>query len=243
MSGPMKLRGFAQGLYEISATKKEKLGTLRIDQYGRKFRYCKANASSALSAGKLGVAASMNAGFVNEAMAAIATVGTKMLELTVAGGAAISENDLVGGQFQVNDATGEGQAYVIDSNTAIGASGTSITITLEEGIKVALTTSSEITLVHAPQLGVQESTTMYVPVGVPLVAVTVSYYYWAQTGGLGICLMDGALAHGTMLQQSNGTAGALETYATGTIAFPPIACVFGQTSVDTEYNPVWLMID
>lgn len=243
MSGPMKLRGFAQGLYEISATKKEKLGLLRIDQYGRKFRYCKAGAT-ALSAGKLGVRGAIDTSFVNEAITAAVPIGTQMLELTVTGMvAACAENDLVGGLFVVNDATGEGQAYAIDSNTAVAISGTSIVITLEEKIKVALDTTSEFTLVTPPQLGVVESTTMYLPVGIPLVAVTASYYYWAQTGGLGVCLIDGNIADGSMLQQSNGTAGALELYAAATIVFPPIAVAYGQTTVTTEYNPIWLMID
>lgn len=239
---PLKERGWNQGLYEISSTRKEQLGTLRLTADGRKFRYARAGAA-ALAAGKLGVAADMNAAHVNEAILAAVAVGTTQLELTVTAGAAILENELKGGQFQVNDETGQGQTYVIQSNSAISASGTTINIILEDPIKVALDTTSEFTLVHSPWNDVVESTTLGKACGVPLVAVTIAYYYWAQTGGLTVGLITGTPASGSLLQQCNAVDGAMEIYASGTITYKPVAEMFGQAGVDTEYNPIVLHID
>ncbi len=240
-NSPMKRSGFDQDIYQINASRKEVLGTLRILQDGRKFRYARAG-SSALAAGKLGVAAAINADHINEAMATSEPIGTKMLTLTVTAGTAILANELKGGAFQINDETGEGYSYIIESNTAISGSGTSITITLEEGLKVALVAAtSEFTLVHNLCNDVVEGTTIGTPVGVALVVVTGAYYYWAQTGGLAIGLLTGTPAAGDGLIQCNAVAGAFETLAGG--AIPPIASMMGTAGVDTEYCPIFLMID
>jgi len=174
-NSPMKRAGFSQGIYQTSSARKEVLGTLRMLQDGRKFRYARAGAA-ALAAGKLGVAAAINADHVNEADNTSAVIGQKLLTLTVTAGTAIAADELKGGAFQTNDETGEGYSYIIESNTAISGSGTSIAITLEEGIKVALVAAtSEITLVHNPWNDTNESTTIGTPAGVPLVVVPISY--------------------------------------------------------------------
>jgi len=42
---PIKINAWSQGLYEVSATKKECLGALRETEDGRKFRYAKSGAT------------------------------------------------------------------------------------------------------------------------------------------------------------------------------------------------------
>ena len=244
MSGntPFKNRGWNQGLHEVSSTPKEAVGTLRITENGRKFRYARAGAA-ALAAGKLGVAAAINAAHADEAILAAVPIGTTQLVLTVTAGAVILENELRGGQLQINDAVGEGHAYEISSNSALAIAGTEITLTLADPIRVALTVASEFTLVHSPWNDVIEDTTLAKACGVPLVPVPIANYYWAQTGGLGIGLMDGAIAAGSLLQQSNAVAGAMEIYAAATVTFKPVAEVFGTAGVDTEYQPIFLHID
>jgi hypothetical protein len=238
----MKKAGFNQGIYQISETRKEELGTLRILSDGRKFRYARAG-SSALAAGKLGVAADIAAAHANEAILTVIAIGTKVLALTVTAGTVIAENELKGGAFQVNDATGEGYSYVIDANTALAVGGTTINVTIEEGIKVALDTTSEFTLVHNPWNDVVEGTTLGMAIGVPVVAVTAAYYYWAQTGGLAVGLMGGTVALGSALMQDNaGVAGAMIIMTAGSV-IPTIGVVHGFAGVDTEYQPIFLMID
>ena len=239
-TSPMKKAGFAQGIYQTSSTQKEALGTLRILSDGRKFRYARAGAS-ALAPGKLGVSAAIAAAHVDEAILAAVAIGTKVLSLTVTTGTAILANELKGGAFQVNDDTGEGHSYVIDANSALASGGTTISVTLEEGIKVALTTDSTFTLVHSPWNDVIESATIGTPVGIAPIDVTAAYYYWAQTGGLGIGLITGTPAAGSALIQCNAVAGALEILAGSSIM--PIASIHGTAGVDTEYKPIVLMID
>lgn len=241
-TSPMKKAGFNQGIYQTSETRKEELGTLRMLSDGRKFRYARAG-SSALAAGKLGVAADISAHHSNEAISAAVAIGVKVLELTVSAGTVIAENELKGGAFQINDATGEGYSYVIDANSALAIGGTTINITIEEGIKVALDTTSEFTLVHSPWNDVVEGTTLGMAVGVPVVAVTAAYYYWAQTGGLAIGLMGGTVALGSALMQDNaGVAGAFIIMTAGGV-IPSLGVVHGFAGVDTEYQPIFLTID
>ncbi|MBU4317091.1 MAG: hypothetical protein KKF30_07435 [Proteobacteria bacterium] len=244
MSGnrPLKTHGWTQGLYQVSSAIKEVIGQKRETDDGRIFRYAKAGVA-ALAAGKIGVAADIAAAHLNEAILAAVAAGEYCLTLVVTAGTAILENALRGGQLQINDEAGEGSIYGIESNSAISASGTEIVITLTDPIKVALTTASEFTLAHNPWNGVVESATLGKACGVPLVAVPIGNYYWAQTAGLGVGLIDGTPASGSLLQQSNGVAGALEILATGTITFKAVAEMFGTAGVDTEYKPVVYCID
>jgi len=235
----MKRGGFDQGIYQISETRKEVLGTERALSDGRKFRYARAG-SVALAAGKRGVAYNIHAASADEAILAAVAIGEKVLTLTVTAGAVIAENELKGGAFQINDATGEGYSYVIDANTALAVGGTSISITLEEGIKVALDTTSEFTLAHSPWNDVIESGTLGCPIGIPVVAVTTLYYYWAQTGGLAVGLMGAIVAIGATLMHDTGVAGAMITLTAGS---PQVGVNFGLAGVDTEYQPLLLTID
>jgi len=250
----LKNIGFRQGLYDISSTAKEALGTKRITNDGRIFRYAKAGAS-ALAAGKMGVAAAIDAAHMDETGCIATPIGSRNVTLTVTAGTAIVENQLAGGYLHINDNVGEGYQYPIVSNSAISASGTSIVVTLETGLKVALTTASDFTLVHSPWYGVTESAVEEsMPVGVAPVVVTAAYYYWAQTGGVAICLTAGTPAVGanvTLGGVAGSVTGCLNTMtltsATYTITAlhlqPIVGYVFGTAGKNTEYNPIFLTMD
>ena len=76
---PIKVSGaFSQLIHEESATALERVGTVRILQDGRKFRYSKAGAG-ALGAGKLAVAADVAANVTNVSPAADAAIGLAIL--------------------------------------------------------------------------------------------------------------------------------------------------------------------
>jgi len=243
MSKPMKKAGFRQGIMAISSTAKEAIGTERVLSDGRAFVYSKAGAS-ALGAGKMGIAATIASGHVNQASVA-AAVGTKQLTLTVTTGTALAENQLAGGFLQINDAAGEGIQYPIESNTVLASDGTEISINLEEGIQVALTTDSEFTLAHNPNYGVIENDDEEsLPVGIPPVAVTAAYYYWAQKRGPALALVNGTPAVGTMLTLGSTPAGALVAInATLDIDQPVCAVAWGTVGVSGEYKPVKLLLN
>jgi hypothetical protein len=244
MTKPIKKAGFAQGIYEQSSTAKETLGTLRITQDGRKFRYAKAGAAD-LACGMLGLSAVSNADHVDEIIVTAVAVGTYTLDLTVTAGTALAENQLKGGYFQVNDEAGQGQNYMITGNSAISASDTAIQVALDDPIRVALTTSSQFSLIQSPWYAVYESATGEAMVaGVAPIVVTTLYYYWAQTGGVSCCLVAGTSAFGTNMCVSTAIAGAATPATSGIdVDLPLIGYVCGVGGVDTEYAPIFLTID
>lgn len=239
MATPMKNRGFAQGLYAKSSTAKEMLGTVRTTADGRKFRYCLAGGT--LSAGKLNVVQALDATWVTETCGT-ASVGDRTLSLTItAAGAEISENQFRGGYLQICDGTAEGPQYLIESNTAVAASGTAITIGLAEPLREALTSGSEFTLVSNPGWEVTQSTTKAAPCGVAPIDVTSGYYFWNQTGGVANVLMYGTPAVGAKVDQSCMVAGAVKAY--GTLTQVDVGYIIGTAGVNGEYYPVMLTLD
>lgn len=238
MATPMKNRGFVQGLYAQSSTAKEIVGTVRRTMDGRTFQYAKAG--GALSAGKLNVCAALNATWVTETCGT-ASVGDKNLTLTItAAGAAIDENQFQGGFLQICDGTAEGPQYLISYSSAVASGGTSITISLAEGLREALTSDSEFTLLHAPGWEVTQSATLAAPAGVAPIDVTSGYFFWNQTGGPAAVLTHGTPAVGAKVDQSKEIAGAIKAYATPTLV--DVGYVYGIAGADGEYYPVMLTL-
>lgn len=238
---PFKKSGFAQPVFSQSSTKKEEVGTLRILRDGRKFRYAKAG-SSALGAGKLALAAALAADVMNEACTAIHAIGDMQFAETITS-ATYAENYFAGGFLQVNDGTGEGHQYKIDSSTAVAAA-TAITLGLAEPIRVATagTNASEFSLMHSAWMAVVESATLGFPAGITPMAITAAYYYWIQTGGMALALSGNSDAVGKPLFQSTTTAGALSG-ADGASYYPTIGIHLGSVGVAGEYKPVMLTLD
>lgn len=247
MSKPFKRAGWAQGIFEQSATQKEELGSLRILKDGRKFRYARAGSSN-LSHGKANCAAQIGATVMNEACASAHSIGDYVFTETITAGTAFAQDYFAGGFLQINDATGEGYQYKIVSSTAVSAAGTSITLTLDEPIQVALVAStSEFTLVHSPWQSVVETTAEEnVFTGVAPIDVTATYYFWDQTGGMCCCLSEATAAApvGAVMTLS-ATSGALQAIATPLdvdVAYQ-VGVAYGTAGVDTEYKPVYLTWD
>lgn len=238
---PLKRTGFNQGVFAQSATQKEELGALRILRDGRKFRYAKAG-SSALAPGKLSVAAAVGADVMNEACTAVHAIGDVIFSETITS-ATYAENYFAGGYLQINDGTGEGYQYKIVSSSAVAA-GTSITLTLDEPIRVATagTSATEFSIIHSPWQAVVESATLGMPVGIATGIVTAAYYCWLQTGGPAIALSGNSDAVGKPLFQSTSTAGALSGADTASY-YPQVAIAMGTVGVATEYKPVMLCLD
>lgn len=236
----MKKTGFRQGIHVVSSTQKEAIGTRRILRDGREFVYAKAGAS-ALSVGKLAMAADIAANVSNQALPAMA-VNDRQFTFTAGGAVTYVADYFKGGFLLVNDAAGEGAQYEIDASTAVTA-GTEITVTLVDGVRVALTTSSEATLVHNPCMATIESADEEnLPVGVAPVAVPAANWYWAQCKGLANILVSGTIAVFDMVVPG-ATAGSVKTipdYGTATDADMPIIGQAYRAGVDTEYTSVRL---
>ena len=189
MSEDIKVRGFNQGLYELSATAKERLGTRRLTYDGREFVYCK-NGAVDLVAG--GVCASVITTGMNEQTVTVAhPVGTKAITMTDSG-SGTDADAYKDGTLVVTAGGGIGESYRILGNSAATTSAT-FTIQLEEGLKTAWSTSTtDITVYVNRYNGVVVNPTdgQQIPACVPQIPVTESYYFWWQTLGHGAMLID-----------------------------------------------------
>lgn len=239
--GNLKIDGWAQGLYEISSTKKERLGALRITDDGRKYRYCKAGAS-ALVPGKMTGAPVVDLDFFDKAGVAAAIGVTEVTVTIVSPGVAYAEDYFADGHLVVRD---KHRKYSIEASQAIAASGqTTVRLNLREPLHEAITTSEETALVPSPYMAVvQNATDEMLPTGVPEVSVTAAYYFWSQTGGLGHCLVKGTPTVGTMLIPS-ATTGALQAMLSITqdVDVPYCAIAWGGSS-DNDASSVFLKLD
>lgn len=203
MSRPFKKAGFQQGINQISATQKERLGTVRVLDDGRQFVYCK-NGAVALVAG--GVCASIITSGMNEQTVTVAhPVGTKNVTITDSG-AGTAEDAYKGGTLVVTAGSGIGESYIIEGNTA-AAAGLTFTVFLEDGLLTAWATgTTDVTLYKNKYNGVVVNPVdgQQLPVCVPQRPVTAHYYFWGQIAGHGAMLIDTAAgAVGTELDEKN----------------------------------------
>ncbi len=232
-------------------TQVPELGVRSVTGDGREFRYIQAGAS-ALIAGQLVQAAGPQSNYVDVTAIAVAA-GATTATLTVSTGTAVVANQFSGGYYQTYGtvANGGGQNLKISSNTAVSASGTSITLTLEEGPSVAITTSATVNIIPPAYTGIIQvpSTVTGKIAGIALPVIpdasttlnglTALFYGWVQTKGIANALISGTPAIGTGLSAPNsGTAGALQVTAA---TLMDIATNL-KTGVDGRYGPVDLLI-
>lgn len=230
----------AQALRDISSTKQQRLGTKEETLDGRVYRYALAGAV-ALAPGKVTVAAAHAANHVNIVVAAAVAAGAQKVTATL--GATAAAADLYAdGQLCVNDATGEGVSYLISGHAAAASAGV-ISVNLDEPVKVALTTSSEVSLLKSPfaSVIVSPSAVAHRPVGVPNVAITAAYYGWLQTKGDCSVLSDGVITKGAGAILSDAVDGALEIEVAATVTSR--VGIAPEATVDTEYRIINLTLE
>jgi hypothetical protein len=144
--------------------------------------------------------------------------------------------------LNVNDNTGQGINYLIAGHAAHAGSGT-LVVKLAEPIKVALATTTEVTLVANPYSAVivNPGAIAHRELGVNNVSITNAYYGWLQSGGDCAVLSDGAVTKGVECIASDATAGAVEIRVDATVV-PAVGFAL-ETSVTTEYSQFCLTID
>lgn len=228
----------AQSLMSDSSVQLHDLGAQMVGNDGRKFRYVGAGAT-ALVPGKLQQGPAVVANHQNIAVAAAAAAAATSVTVTL-GATAATANQYSGGLMFVNDEAGEGHTYKIKSHPAADASA-ALVVTLEDGIIVALTTSSQVSLWPNPYNGVivHPATATNAAVGVAIYPITALYYGWVQTAGPVACLNDAGTVVGLGVAPSAAVAGAVKTMA-ATLSQVGYAQIAG---VDTEYRPIYLTID
>src|SRR3990167_8096168 len=201
-----------QALFTSSATQQHVLGEQMVTPDGRKFRYALAGAS-ALVVGDLLQSQVEDTDSENLAVAAAAIGATTVTTTTTL---TVTANEFAGG-------------YLV------------VAITLEDPIRVALTTDSRVDLVANLYRSVIQNpaSATGVPVGVAIYAIAAAEYGWIQTGGPACVLNDAGSTVGTNVSASNATAGAVEAAVTAQAAVG--YAVTGITS--TEAGAIYLTID
>ena len=228
-------------LFTDSSVQQMTLGSYAESQDGRGFRYAKIGAVSTVP-GKVYQGAAQDTTNQNPSgglAVAAASVGDTTITLT--GSLTLAANLLAGGYVSVNVTPGLGQLYRIKSNTAVAAAANCV-ITLEDPIRVALTTSSKVILKSHPydSIVVTPATETTNNVGVAHTIVTNGNYGWVQTHGMASVLFTGTgvvgKAVGTL---AGGTIGSMAP----AIAATPILGWHAGTGITGEYAFIFLTIN
>ena len=231
---------FPQGLFSEDTVKNASFGAKASTADGRTYRYCKAGAT-ALVAGKVFDGPANVANHKN-VTCAVTAIGATSITVTL-GATAATANQYADGVIVINDVTGQGFTYGIQSHPAADASATlALKLHGDESVQVALDTDSQASLVANRYNGViiHASTETGIPVGVAVKNITAASFGWIQSGGPVSCLSDATVGTiGSSVAASATTDGSC-TIGNGILA--PIGYA-DQLMVSTEYNPITLTID
>ena len=199
-----------QSIYEESATQQYALGTKYITSDGRIFRYCK-NGADALGKAKMLQTQVVQTKLLEVAQTGHAQVaGATEITVLVTTGSALADNALVGGTIWFNKTGNLGESYKIVASK-LQSTDTLLDLVLDTPLRAAVDATSEMSIIPSKYYGVVvfPTSTTGSPVGIPLIAVTASYWFWAQSGGDAPLLVDG----GETVVIGNAI-GAPGTYAT-----------------------------
>lgn len=189
---------FNQGLFEESATQKQKLGTKRVLDDGREYVYCQATAANIAAGLCVSKAVAPQDCTVAAADAALAVAGAREFSLTLTGTPTL--NLYRDGWMVITAGTGIGEMYKIKGNTADDNPATGrFTIQLYDPLKQTLVAASSTVALYAnpydgvlinPAVANAAATTQEKVLAVTTRAITASYYFWGQTKGMAALVLD-----------------------------------------------------
>jgi len=236
----------AQDIFTESQYQQHELGLLGTDKYGNRYRYVKAGAS-ALVTGNLLQEAAEDTNFRSMAVYAAAAIGADEVTVTL-GGTAVTANLFDEGHLYVESGTGIGQQFMVKRHEVETSTTGQCVFTLDRPLKIALDTTSQVTVRKNPYKGVIQypvTTQTGGAVGVARYAMTASYFGWVQSGGECAVLFD------TGTNTSNGVTGIAPSAAVAGSVAPVLdavgSIVIGFTrevvSVDSTMGLAHLTID
>ncbi len=175
-----------QSIYAQAATQNCVLGTkLAEKETGREFIYSQAG-SVALGKALMTISLPPVSNYLDELQTAYGwAIGATSGNILITTGATPAANYFKDGWLVVNKGTGLGQCYPIATSSSHA---TIIAVTLKSGHSVitAWPAASEVSLVKSAfraTIVAPVSTLTAPPAGVPIIAVTEAYYFWAQVKG------------------------------------------------------------
>lgn len=188
----------ASDLFHPTSDQKYMLGLIFECNDGRMFRYCKA-AATAITRARMITACAPIAALEEEAQAAatVMAVGDTTVDVTVSGSSGIVDGDLIDAVMWVSssptDSSTIGDSYWIKDNTW-STSDTILELVLADagGIRQAISATDKIGILknRYRDVVVKPATLDAGAVGIALVDVTASYYFWAQYRGVAPIIID-----------------------------------------------------
>ena len=237
-----------------TSSQKQKLGTRGVLPDGRVFYYAKEDGTGIASAGFIVDGVGLVAAHDMDCTATAAhSVGDTTISIEVPT-TDLTKNQYADGYLVFNDDGGEGEVYRIKSHPAHDASDdNTVIITIDEpdGIRTALTTSTEAQLVYNPYTNVKiidgDGTQTTGPLGVTTIPVTASYYCWIQTSGLSSVAVSATtimvLGDAIEVSQVSGQSGTATLHdSSGATDLMPIGTSMGVASIAGDKGLVMLSI-
>jgi hypothetical protein len=237
-----------------TSDKRQKLGTRAVLPDGRTFYYAKEDGTGIASAGFIVDGVGLVAAHDMDCTATAAhSVGDTTISIEVPT-TDLTKNQYADGYLVFNDEGGEGEVYRIKSHPAHDASDdNTVIITIDEpdGIRTALTTSTEAQLVYNPYTNVKiidgDGTQTTGPLGVTTIPVTASYYCWIQTSGLSSVAVSATtimvLGDAIEVSQVSGQSGTATLHdSSGATDLMPIGTSMGVASIAGDKGLVMLSI-
>ena len=175
-----------------SVTQVHPLGTKGVTRDGRAFRYMQAGAAIAI--GRVLQARAPSTNFSDDQTFNTAyAIGTTKVTINIVSTAAHdsdgSTNYFKDGYLMVNHGTGLGamsQIFKQGGWDTATASGLKSTVHIRGGLKAAVTSGTEVGFILNPykKVVMAPKAQTNAVVGVSPIAVTISYFFWGQTGGM-----------------------------------------------------------
>lgn len=208
-------------IFHPTADKKFPLGALAESRDGRRWRYCEKDGTNVLAKSLLVMGVAGKGGWQTEIQTnnpAIPGLNDKILTITMTTTAAA--HDFIDGYLSIEVGTGIGDMYIVkDNKVGVANATTGFDVVLEiadaGGVRTALSTSdTEITLTQNKYKDILIAATnpAQVIIGVPLTAVPVNSFFWAQTRGPCPIIADGSdtIIVGDWVMPSEASAGHVD---------------------------------
>ena len=196
---------------------------------------------TAVTAGKLVQHAAIDSNHANMTATAAVDAGETAISVET-GGNDMTLNEYADGYLWVNDVNGEGQTMRVKSNPAHDHSADpSVVITTYDPLATALTTSSQLSIIHNPMTGliVAPATETGAVMGATVIDMTADYYGWFCVSGPQALLTVGTLVVGNIAVRSGGSDGGVAP------ATDNVLTEIGEVmavSANTEYSLIWMNI-
>jgi hypothetical protein len=202
--------GPENAIYDTTTDKRGFFGQRMAPDSERVFRYAR-NGAVALEAGTLVQAPQQERFHTNLTVAAAAAVGKAKVTLTNKS-VLIERDQYLEGFLYINDVGGQGYMYRVKTHPKAEISASCV-VEIRGNLIVALTTSSQATLVTHPYDQVVPSwkEPSDAALGVAACAVAANEYFWVQTWGPAAVLQEGSLFPGKAVSASRQTVGAVAT--------------------------------